>query len=166
LTADSWLIVRTEPNRERIAAQFLKAPWTGRTVYLPLVVVTRLMRSKLVKLVRPLFPRYLFVADDAYYCRSQFRSVPGVAGLVTVAGCAAHIRQVTIDAIESRCREFNQHGSLFRAGEQVRTASGLDAIFLEDDGQARARLLIQLFAREIDTWVPIHSLRTADGVAA
>lgn len=154
-------MVYTEPSRERVAAAFLRADWNRRHVYLPLIVATRIIRSRLVRLVRPLFPRYLFVADDERGW-GRLRSTPGVMGLVMMAGKPASVEQGSIDRIEKHRRQFEDDtGSPFRRGETVHTAAGVDAIFIESDDQVRARLSVQLFGRSIETWVPLCSIKSA-----
>ncbi len=80
---EQWFIVRTKPNRERLAA--VQFHLRGLTVYLPLVWVNppnpRAARE------RPFFPGYLFAQVDEQRAHSDVvRWVPGLKEIIECDG--------------------------------------------------------------------------------
>lgn len=154
-----WVILRTEPCRERIAAFFLEE-LHDFSVYLPLLGIASVKRGKVTVDVRPLFPSYLFAKHDGGSFR-RYVTTPGVSSVVMAASCPAFVRQSSIDEIDARLSEWNADPQPFAPGQRVVTASGLEAIFAESNGRIRSRLMLSLFRREVVADVRTTTLRQA-----
>lgn len=157
-----WLVVWSEPNRERTAAKFLAAPWNNCVVFLPIVSAVVIRRHRLITEEHMLFPRYLFVRNDGDHIPRVIKNSIGVADLVVVAGQPATVGGDMIQKIRARLAEGLPRPSPFEYGERVVTANGLDAIFLERVGETRALLLIKLLGRPVETVAELTSLSSSD----
>lgn len=142
-----WLILRTEPCREKVAEFFLKELHSFDT-YLPMLAVARVARGKVIASIRPLFPSYLFSRYDGGSFR-RYKSTPGVATVVMAASSPAFIPQSAIDSIDARLAEFNASPELFEPGQVVLTPQGLEATFVSRRGHIRAQVMLSLFSRKV-----------------
>jgi transcriptional antiterminator RfaH len=122
----SWYVVYTKPNAERLAVAHLGRQ--GFTSYCPHFSRTRRHAGREEKVLRPLFPRYLFVTLDSGNSRWRaIRSTIGVSHLVCQGESPLPVPETVIEAIRSR-----EIGGLVveetppapRPGEQVRIIDG------------------------------------------
>ena len=118
----SWIVARTEPQREQTARRFLELG--GFSVYIPVV---RERDSRRIVRLRPLFPSYAFVAFqngrwwDARWC-------VGVAALIMSGGGPAQLGDHVINEIKGRERNGAvelPRRETFRAGDRVRIMAGV-----------------------------------------
>ena len=139
----------TKPQKESFALKKLSEQ--GFAMYSPLRRHEKIVRHKRVVKHLPLFPRYLFIQQDEHFLQQQhvIRSTPGVSQLIKHGEIIIPISDEIIDSIRSL--EQSHQGStehFFIKNESVRIRAGiykdLEAIYLQDDGEQRAILLIQL----------------------
>ena len=113
----------------------------------------------------PRFPGYLFVRldrlQDNWY---SIRSTRGVARLVTFGNEPAVVPADLINRLHAHEREAPV-ACQFSCGDAVRITEGpfseLEAIFLRNDGEERAILLLTLLHREQRLKMPLRSIKSA-----
>ncbi|MDO8298689.1 transcription/translation regulatory transformer protein RfaH [Lacisediminimonas sp.] len=153
-----WYVIHTKPRQERRAWQNLVQQ--GYECYLPLMPRMKLRAGDAAIVEEPLFPRYLFVQlDDSLTGKgwAPIRSTKGVSRLVTFGAEPATVSDDLLGALRRR-QDAARPAPLYAAGDQVRIAtgafSGLDAVYLMDDGERRAMVLIELLNRPLTVNVP------------
>ena len=144
----------TKPNCENTAAVNLERQ--GYSKYLP--------RFKTVKpdktvLIKPLFPRYLFVFIEKYW--STIRSTRGVANILLGNEGPAYVPTRIIDNLRAREGKdgffalYNSGQERFCRGDTVKTVTGPLAgqILIYDTMPAKAR--VRVLANLLGSQVPI-----------
>src|SRR3990170_842183 len=76
-----WYLIQTKTCQERLARENLERQ--GYTIYLPFAEIRRRRRGKTIRVIDPMFPRYLFIylSDETDDWR-PIRSTLGVTTLV------------------------------------------------------------------------------------
>jgi transcriptional antiterminator RfaH len=163
-----WYVVQTKPNEEVRASQHLARQSFG--VYMPRYAKTRRHARKIESVVRPLFPRYLFIALDL--ARDRWRSIQstfGVVGLIMSGDQPAPLPTEVVDAIRER-EDGNGHVMLGLApglgvGSRIRL---LDGLFADHSGvleriadERRVAVLVQLLGRQVRVLVDAESVAAA-----
>jgi transcriptional antiterminator RfaH len=164
-----WLVVNTQPNSEMRAEYHLKRQ--GYCVYLPRYTKTRRHARKTEKVVRPLFPRYLFVEYDPN--RTPWRAIQstiGVSRLVLAGEKPLSAHQDILDEIRRR-EGVNGLVALgkslsFQEGQSVCVTEGplCDQVGLfqcADDNQ-RAIVLMELLGRHVKARIPVEILTSVN----
>ncbi len=143
-----WYLIHCKPNQEDVARQQLERQ--GYETYLPVAPVLRKKRGKSVRVIAPMFPRYLFIhlghgVDDW----RPIRSTIGVSALVRFGMEPARVPEALVQAIKSR---EDGEGVVtlpkqaFEEGESVRIATGpfegYEAVF--DSTEPRDRVVVLL----------------------
>lgn len=162
-----WYVVVTQPNNEGRAEEHLLRQ--GFSVYLPRYRRTRRHARKTETVLRPLFPRYLFVGLDL--ARDRWRSVQstfGVQGLVTVGDRPSAVPDAVIEAILQRQDDDGlilMGAPALPKGTKVRILDGIfeDAVglFERAAGEQRVAVLLQLLGREVMALLPNESVARA-----
>ena len=159
----TWHLVYTKPRKESLALEKLSEQ--GLISYLPLKPVERIRRGKRQVLQEPLFQRYLFIqADDRFLMRRHaIRSTPGVSHLVQIGETDASVDDELIGIIRSlEAGHQDQVEAYFKPNSVVKITQGiyhdLEAIFVEDQGEQRALLLIQLLQTDTRISIDKHHL--------
>jgi transcription antitermination factor NusG len=143
-----WLVVRTKPRQERIAASHLRQ--RGVEPYLPMFVEPRWHRRAPRGPV-PLFASYLFVRCTPAKQLSAVRFCPGVLRPVIFDQHLAIVEQSVIDALRLREDESglilaDEQKNGIAAGQRVRIIAGplvgLEGVF---KGYLKRRQRVQLF---------------------
>lgn len=151
---ERWFAVCCKPRQELVAQEHLLRQ--GFHVYLPRIKVNKRLRGKWANVIEVLFPRYIFIRiDPAKSSIAPVRSTRGVVGLVSFGGQPAVIADEVMDALSRR--EDPDSGvhydsrPLFLAGEAVRllegSLSGMEGIFVEEDGEKRVIVLLELLGK-------------------
>jgi transcriptional antiterminator RfaH len=160
----TWHVIMTKPQKESYAVK--KLTEQGFTVYCPLRPHEKLVRHKRAVKHLPLFPRYLFIQQDEQFLQQQhvLRSTPGVSQLIKQGEKAISVKDEVIDSIRSLEQSFRDTTeSYFTQHEPVKIRDGvyqhLEAIYLQDDGEQRALLLIQLLQKDTILSVEKSSLQ-------
>jgi transcriptional antiterminator RfaH len=180
---EQWYCIYTKPREELQAAEALEAK--GVDVFLP---VLRLSPAKTGTNSRkparaaaragrpqPLFPRYLFVhADFDGGGFAPLNWTPGVVGLVSAGGQPVAVPAEMIDLVRRKVAEYAERPpgepAPFRPGERVVIQSGpfagMEAVFRERDGRARARVLVEFLRRQVRVELDLTLLHKLDPRAA
>jgi len=151
---DRWYAVCCKPRQEAVAEENLLRQ--GYRVYLPRIRNTHHRRGQWIEVIEPLFPRYLFIrVDPALRSTAPVRSTRGAVGLVRFGGQPAEIPEEVINAIvQHEAPDSGLHQDsrpLFCAGEAVRLEegplAGMEGIFVEEDGEKRVTVLLELLGK-------------------
>lgn len=158
----NWHLLYTKRGQEKRALVNLERQ--GFDCYLPLLRLQKLHRGVLVQAEEALFPRYLFVRLDPQKGWGTLRSTRGVTRLVSFGADAALVP----DALIERLRAQEQAAGVlpvFREGEAVRIGagsfSGIEGVFLMQDGESRAIVLIELLQQPARLQVELAALRSS-----
>lgn len=117
--------------------------------------------------VECLFPNYLFLhADTEHTSLAPVRSTRGARGVVRFGGVPAEVPESVIAQIKQRINAedgFVRFEALkFASGQKVRLSegplSGLEGVFLLDQGADRVRLLLELMGTTREVVVPREQL--------
>lgn len=167
--SNGWFVVRTQPYRERWAAENVARQ--GALFYLPEVLetvrlVVRGVRKREFRR-RPLFPCYLFVKTEGqwHFILTAF----GVSAIIP--GSNGQPGTIPDRAIQS-LRERENNGvvvlpprSAFTAGQQVRLTkgafSGHVGLYQGHSASDRVRILLDLVGRKVSTIVAENTLEAA-----
>ncbi len=146
----SWYLIHTKPRQEKLAEENLERQ--GYETYLPMAEIRRKRRGRSVRVIDPMFPRYLFIhlSDETDDWR-PIRSTLGVAALVKFGQEPARIHDRLIDALRKRETESGYHKlepkSVIK-GTPVRIAEGpfegFEGIYKCKSGKERVVLLLQV----------------------
>jgi transcriptional antiterminator RfaH len=162
-----WYVVHTQARGEDRADLNLRRQ--GFETYLPRYMRTRRHARRTETVVRPLFPRYLFVALDV--ARDRWRAVQstfGVSNLVAVGDDPMPLPDGVVDQIRTReCEGFIKLGlpAGIGPGSPVRLIDGVFAEYrgvLERlAGDLRVAVLLKLLGREVRVFVSAASVGRA-----
>ena len=159
----TWHLVYTKPRKESLALEKLSEQ--GLMGYLPMKPMERIRRGKHQVLQEPLFQRYVFIlADDRFLMRRHaIRSTPGVSHLLQIGETDASVDDELIGIIRSlEAGHQDQVEACFKPNSVVKITQGLyhdlEAIFVEDQGEQRALLLIQLLQTDTRISIDKHHL--------
>jgi len=121
-------------------------------VYLPLAQVRRRRKGRTVRVVDPIFPRYLFInLSDKTDDWGPIRSTIGVSSLVRFGQLPAKIPDNLIEGLRARedsdgIQKIPEQG--FKPGDKVRIAEGImegfEAIFHSQKSNERVILLLKI----------------------
>lgn len=161
-SAPAWYLVQSKPRQEKVAQEQLQRQ--GYEAYLPLRRAEKIRHGRKLLVEEPLFTRYLFVRlasgfkDKAW---GPIRSTLGVSGLVRFGAQHASAPEPLIEALKAQ-EAVTPTDKLFQPGAKVRIEQGpfrgLEAIFQNDDGEARAMVLIELLAKKVMLPIEVHAL--------
>lgn len=163
-----WFAVFSKPRREVEATEQLERQ--GFTTFLPRVRARRRLRGQWRAVVEPMFPRYLFLQaipglDDL----RPIRSTHGVVGLVRFGGEPRPVSETLIAELQRLCAVDDGALNLpepLVPGSRVRILkgpfAGYEAELLSQNGDNRARVLLQLLGQVHAVQVPLDILAPAD----
>ena len=154
-----WYVVHTHANRELRASNNLLRQ--GFNVWLPQYRKKRRHAGRQEIVLRPLFPRYLFVRVNILEERWRtILSTLGVSNLIGNTDGPFLIEDDVIDAIQKRAGDdgiFELMPRKFVAGDKIKITSGpfaeLEAIFHTVSDTDRALVLLNLMGRDVRTSV-------------
>lgn len=154
-----WFVLQSRPRQEKRALSNLEAQ--GFECLLPLYQRERLRRGKRDQVDEPLFPRYLFVhLDEVTSNWSALRSTYGVTNIVRFGLTPASIDD-TIVARFALCTPTDRH--LFTPGDTIDIINGpfagFEAIFQQDDGEARVTLLLDFMSKQQRLSLPVGDIK-------
>lgn len=163
-----WFVVHTRASNEERAAHHLA--FQGFETYLPRYRKTRRHARRVQEVLRPLFPRYLFVRLNLDV--EHWRSINGTLGVNHVI-CHGNRPQAVPDGVVAAiiARETSPgivelDPPKFRPGEAVRIERGAFAdsvgLFLEMADSKRVVLLLDLMGRAVRATASVSDLAAAD----
>jgi transcriptional antiterminator RfaH len=157
-----WYAIHSKPRQEERALENLQRQ--GFEAWLPLLTVEKVLRSKLVQVVEPMFSRYLFIRLDTEQTNwSPIRSTLGVSKLVSFGNRPAVVADELIEALQQLPEQAPQR--LIQPGQQVKIVAGplrgLEGIYQQADGELRAMVLIELLNKQHRIVTEMQDLRPA-----
>jgi len=168
MTERQWYVVHTKANEEARACHHLSRQ--NFCVYLPRYAKTRRHARKVETVVRPLFPRYLFIALDLAGDRwRSIQSTFGVAGLVMSGEGPRALPAEVVSAIRAREDALGHVMLGLPAGLGIGSRIKLlDGIFADHRGvldriadERRVAVLVQLLGRQVRVFVDAESVTAA-----
>jgi transcriptional antiterminator RfaH len=160
--SSAWYVVHTKPRQETRALQNLENQ--GFACFLPTMEVEKLRNQRVLRVVEPMFSRYLFIQlDDTAQNWAPIRSTLGVSKLVSFGHIPAKAPPELIAFLRQAPAETIAR--LFEVGSQVRVASGplkgLEGEFVAHDGETRGFVLVDLLGQPQKLRIALDSLRVA-----
>jgi len=148
LLAPPWHVVQSKPRMEQRAKENLENQ--GFEVFLPMLEIQKVRRGKLQTVTEPLFSRYLFLRiTEQMQDLSVVRSSKGVSHMVRFGTVPARVPDAWVRGMVQQPASAVQ--KMFKSGDTVVVADGplkgLEAVYLEEDGEARAMILINLLSK-------------------
>lgn len=164
----AWYVVHTQPGAEFKAAAHLQRQ--GYKTYLPRHrrLVRHARRADMV--LRPLFPRYLFVdVDREVMPWRPILSTQGVANVVRSCDEPVAVADTVIETLRHRevAGDFDRTGDVRRLepGDSVRIATGPFADYIgrlvEAFGDERVCILFEIMGRPVRSWLSASVLEAA-----
>ena len=147
ITSSHWYVVHAKPRAEARALENLERQ--GFEVFLPMITLQKVRRARVANITEPMFSRYLFLrATPNMQDLSVVRSTMGVSQLVRFGPVAAKVPHTWVEAM--RAQPLLKE-SLLKSGDKVVISEGmlkgLEAIYMQPDGELRAMVLIDLLSR-------------------
>ena len=147
-----WYLVHCKPNGEQLALRNLENQ--DFPAFLPLQKLTRRKGTAFQTRLRPLFPGYMFVAQDPTAGQwRQINNTRGVARLVRLGAEATPVPQTIMHQLFARCDAtgvFQQSANLV-AGDDAKIThgpfTGAIAKIIEIDPNQRVHLLLDLMGQ-------------------
>ena len=165
--AERWYLVRTKPRQEFKAQEELGQQ--GYTVFLPLMQVERIVKSKRSLASEPLFQSYLFIKlNQIDHDWGPIRSTKGVAHLVRFGGVAASLETHQVEALDAWSQAMPER-KLFDDNQLIEVIDGafkgMEGFFqrmhASETGEERAFILMSLFGRDQRISVDVSHLRAS-----
>lgn len=155
----TWYLIQTKPRQEARAEEHLLRQHFE--CYRP--VQAQAAATKTRRLVdEALFPGYLFIRMDLSHSWYPIRSTRGVSRIVSFGSLPCPVPDALIEQIQQRLQApAPTPAAAFVQGERVLVKTGnsdLQAIFLSNDGEERAVILLNLMQREQRITLPRSSL--------
>lgn len=149
----TWLVVYSKATQEDKAETNLKNQ--SFETYLPKFRKEVITSNKIKELIKPLFPRYLFIKITKNSIQKNIgliRSTYGVSELLKIGEDPLVIKEEIIDSIRlMEKKHFQQLDHAFKKGDKVSIKEGpyknIEAIFLIDNGEKRATILFDLIGK-------------------
>lgn len=146
----NWYVVQSKPGQAARACAELENQ--GYDLFFPQITVEKIKRGKRVEVVEPLFPGYLFIwLSEVESNWRPIRSTRGVARLITFGNTPAVVPHEVIEALRQKLRTDQEPEQRLKPNQTVAITegpfAGLDAVFVEYDGEQRAFLLLELLGR-------------------
>ena len=164
-----WYLIHSKPRQEARAHEHLQNQ--DFVVYLPLLKTYQLKKGQQEQVVKPLFPRYLFISlDETTSAWHKIHSTRGVSGLVQFAGLPAAAPEFLVAQLQEQedpegvIGNTKDNPDIFKAGELVTIVDGSfkgwEAIVKEQDGDQRVKLLIDMLGKQQTIKLPISAVST------
>ncbi len=160
-----WFVVHTRAHGEQRAYENLCRQ--GFDAWLPRYRKKRRHAGRLETVLRPLFPRYLFVSVDLAAERWRaILSTFGVAGLVGAVDGPEPVPDGVVNALRARADAdgcFTLHrAATMKPGQPVRIGAGpfqdIEGIFQAPSDAERVVILLQLMGRTVSITVPASDI--------
>jgi len=166
-TDQRWYLVYAKPRQETVARMNLERQ--GYMVYLPLVRQARRHKGRVISVVAPMFPRYLFIQLDRHTDNwGPIRSTFGVVSIVRFGQMAAAVPDELVALLRSREDESGIQilpVEQYRRGAKVRITAGgfagYEGIFVAHSGRDRVTVLLQVLGQYTRTRVELGVIEPA-----
>ena len=164
---ENWFLLQTKSKQESRAVEKLERQ--GVNSFCPMMRIEKVSRGSRVVKREALFPGYLFVNfDHESVSSTSIRSTRGVSHFVTCAGAPVKVPETLIAQLRQRTDPSNDElvSDLPKPGDSLEVVDGpfrgLNAVFSQPDGDARAIVLINLLNQQVSASLPFSSLVAKD----
>jgi transcriptional antiterminator RfaH len=150
-----WYVVQAQAHGEERARRNLERQ--GFIAWLPRYRKARRHAGRAEAVLKPLFPRYLFVSFDRE--RERWRAILSTFGVTRLVGGSEGPEPVPEPVIAALRAREGEDGLIelappgFRAGDRVRIGKGplaeLEGLFEATSDQRRVSILLRLLGREV-----------------
>lgn len=157
-----WLIVQTKSNCENKASLNLKRQGYG--VFFPKFKKKMSKFNKLINIVKPLFPNYIFVSINSHQNLSKIKNTYGVLKILKFGDCVHFLHSDVVENIKRRCdiNGFAIDYKKYVKGEKVKffknNQISLDAVFEEQIDQKRSIVFINFLNQKVRASVETEHL--------
>lgn len=152
-----WYLLISKPRNEERAFHNLEQQ--GYRLYLPMVMREHRYQGEKRYRSEALFPRYLFIWLSREDNWAPIRSTPGVSGLVGFGVGKNRYIPVPVQVVGLLMQHEGEDGyhrleqpEWFQRGDRVQITSGpfsgVEGIFLMDDGLHRSMVLIEMMGKQ------------------
>jgi|TARA_B100001094_G_C18075799_1_gene742548 transcriptional antiterminator RfaH len=163
-----WIVAHCHANAENKAEVHLTRQ--GFEVYFPKIQTTRRHARRIELVVRPLFPRYLFICFDKNSTHWRpIRSTVGVSDLLTAGERPLVAPALVIEQLRQRedknglfsCAEVRP----YNRGDPIKFTKGplaeYSGVFEHMNDSQRVAVLLEIMGRKVKTLVPVGAIRRA-----
>lgn len=160
-----WHVIYTKPKQENLALENLQRQ--GYECYLPVLLVEKIFKGRLMSQREPLFPRYLFIRLGLGASAKSWAPIRSTRGVSRIVGFGGNYSLVDNELIELlRTRESSLGGkSLFEPGEPVDLIespfTNVEGIYQMTEADNRVLVLIEILSKPVVVRVSPGSLRKA-----
>ncbi|SEG57576.1 transcription/translation regulatory transformer protein RfaH [Marinobacterium lutimaris] len=146
----NWYVVQAKPGQTARAQQELENQ--GFDLFVPWISIEKIKRGKRVTEEEPLFPGYLFIwLSEMDSNWRPIRSTRGVARVITFGNKPAVVPGAVIEALRSKLRSDKEPEQVLKSQQKIEIAEGpfkgLNAVFVQYDGEQRAFVLLELLGK-------------------
>lgn len=167
--AKRWYVVQTKSKHESVAVENLENQ--KFVCYLPQLLVEKITRNRLLQLVEPLFPNYLFVQFDID--KDRWRAISGTRGVVKLlASSFDNATPVPVGFVEELLSRSDARGYLtlrkaenvlkkFAVGDTLRINEGLYKGFSGTCSKIQSDtvvLLLTLLSGKFEIKLPVRAI--------
>lgn len=161
----SWIVIYTKPSQEFRAKENLET--LGATVYVPMRRKQKVVSGTFGVDSEPLFPRYIFLCNDAVLIENIGHMLRSVRGVSRILKCGEKLSELD-DEVVSDIRAVEKALSsypvkIYQPGDNVNFTFGafknIDAIFKEPEGVNRVILMFDLLSRPMKVSVPLSAVK-------
>ena len=162
-----WYLVYSKPRQEGVAKVNLERQ--GYETYLPLLRAPRRRKGRVVSVVSPMFPRYLFIRLNSETDNwAPIRSTLGVVSIVRFGREPSEVPKKLIAALRAREDETGIHvlpPDEYKAGAPVRITqggfAGYEGIFQSANSRQRVTVLLDFLGRRAQVHVDTDFIEPA-----
>jgi transcriptional antiterminator RfaH len=157
-----WYVVQTKPRQEVRALENLCNQ--GFEAYYPEVRVEKFRKGRQSWVTEPMFSRYLFIrAQDPLRNYASVRSTKGVSHLLKFGSLLATISHAMVQSLRQQGEV--QIKRQMTKGQPVVMVDGplhgLSGIYIQEDGDQRSLILLELLCRPVEVSVERQSYASA-----
>ncbi len=164
---ERWYLVYCKPRQETTARRNLERQ--GYRTYLPMVRQGRRRAGRMISVIAPMFPRYLFIRlNEETDNWGPIRSTLGVVSLVRFGATPAAVPNDLIALLRRREDEQGVQvlpAEQYRRGAKVRITdggfAGYEGIFLARSARDRVTVLLEVLGRHTRATVSLGSIEPA-----
>lgn len=159
-----WYIASTKPRQEEKAAHHLRNQ--GFETYLPRYYKTRRHARRVEKVLRPLFPGYVFIRLDT--SMDRWRPVNGTLGVNHILTNGDKPADVPVGVVEEIQASEDRGGVVtlqrpaLKKGDKLRLLQGafVDCVGILEEmpDDKRVVLLLELLGRQVRVKAPVHAI--------
>tara|TARA_B100000989_G_C19422388_1_gene419236 strand:- start:162 stop:683 length:522 start_codon:yes stop_codon:yes gene_type:complete len=162
----SWIVVQTKLNNENKA--LINLVRQGFEVFYPKILKPVKIFNKFKRIIKPLFPGYIFVNLDTNKNWFRINSTFGVNRIIKFGEKMTFLPIDFIESLQNKCDEKNiiQQNHKIKSGDRVRIVGkslfNLEGIFQESIDSNRVLILLEILKTKIKTTIKKGNIEIID----